>query len=84
MEEEEGEYYRKLAAPFIAAINVVTRCGPAMNRLLRLRERLLDLMNVQDHLQASSQSCPCNVQDKYIVQFERNTVCNLRQIHFAF
>ena len=67
-EEVEGEYYRKLAVPFIAAINVVTRCGPAMNRLLGLRERLVDLMNVQDHLQASSQT----------LSLQRS-----RQIHFA-
>ena len=40
---------------------------------------MVDLMNVQDHLQASSWSCPCNVRDKYILQFETNIFCHLRQ-----
>ena len=50
-EEVEGEYYRKLAVPFIAAINVVTRCGPAMNRLPEAEGApASDLMNVRNHL----------------------------------
>ena len=70
----EGEYYRKLAAPFIAAINVVTRCGPTMNRLLRLRERHVDLMNVRDHSSLVSNSCPCNAQ--YALTFKSLKMCS--------
>ena len=66
VEEEEfgGEYYRKLAVPFIAAINVVTRCGPAMNRLLRLKERLELGSNecARSPQQLHLGRCPCNAQ----------------------
>ena len=74
----EGEYYRKLAVPFIAAINVVTRCGPAMNRLLRLRERLEHGSNEcarsPQQLQLGP-SCPCNAQ--FVLDFKSLWMCSL-------
>ena len=53
---------------------MVTRCGPTMNRLLRLRERHVDLMNVRDHSSLVSNSCPCNAQ--YAWTFKSLKMCS--------